>query len=310
MVPARDDDDLERTGTIRRPGAAVLAGKAKSQRPWLVIVSGSDSIGKMYRVEHRIVLGRSPRCDVQIEESGVSRQHAALECTADGIVQIVDLGSLNGTFVNGEPVSRRTLQDGDMIQIGDTTILKLSYQDSFDEALQRNLYESATRDPLTRTINKRGFEEALVKEFAFARRHKRALSLLVFDLDHFKRVNDTHGHPAGDYVLRRLGEVVGTSIRSEDVFARIGGEEFAVLLRDIGRDSALACAARMRARVEECVFETGGVRIPVTISIGVATMQLDVHADGPALVASADRALYEAKRTGRNRVVAAGGPVR
>ena len=145
-MPTRDEDELDRTGLIRRP--VVVAGKAKSQRPWLVIVSGSDGIGKMYRVENRIVLGRSPRCDVQIEESGVSRQHAALECIGDGTVQIVDLGSRNGTFVNGERVSRRTLQDGDKIQIGDTTILKLSYQDSFDEALQRNLYESATRDPL------------------------------------------------------------------------------------------------------------------------------------------------------------------
>ena len=300
------EDELDRTALTCRPEVrAALARRAKRQRPWLVIVSGSDSIGKMHPVEHRVVLGRSPQCHVKIEESGVSRQHAALERAADGTVQIVDLGSRNGTFVNGEPVSRARLQDGDKIQIGDTTTLRLSYQDALDEALQRHLYESATRDPLTRTINKRGFEEALAKEVAFARRHRRALSVVVLDVDHFKRVNDTYGHPAGDYVLRRLAEVLETTIRCEDVLARIGGEEFGVLLRDIVQESALACAERTRANVERSVFEIGGVRIPVTVSIGVGTLLIDVHANGAALVASADRALYEAKRAGRNRVVAA-----
>ena len=137
-------------------------------------------------------------------------------------MQIVNLGSRNGTFVNGEPVSRETLRDGDKIQIGGTTILKFSYQDELDEALQRNLYESATRDPLTHAVNRRGFEEALAKEYAFARRHGRALSVLALDLDHFKRVNDTFGHPAGDYVLKRLADIITATIRVEDTFARTG----------------------------------------------------------------------------------------
>jgi two-component system, cell cycle response regulator len=305
-MAAMDDDDMESTMVGSRAEiAAAVAKKSKSQRPWLIVVSGSESIGKMYRLEHRIVLGRSPQCDVHIDQEGVSRRHAMLERTVEGAVQIVDLESRNGTFVNGEPVSRETLRDGDKIQIGGTTILKFSYQDEFDEALQRNLYDSATRDPLTHAVNKRGFEESFSKEFAFARRHARVLSLVALDVDHFKRVNDTHGHPAGDFVLRRLAEVVSATIRVEDVFARVGGEEFVILLRDIPLAAAFECAERLRGYVEKAEFETGGKRIPITISSGVATLQPTVHSTHGALLESADRALYEAKAGGRNRVCTA-----
>jgi two-component system cell cycle response regulator len=301
-----DDDDLDNTMVGSRADiAAVAAKRGKSQRPWLIVVSGSASIGKMYRLDHRIVLGRSPQCDVHIDQEGVSRRHAMLERTVEGAVQIVDLESSNGTFVNGEPVSRETLRDGDKIQIGGTTILKFSYQDEFDEALQRNLYDSATRDPLTRAVNKRGFEESFSKEFAFARRHGRVLSLVALDVDHFKRVNDTHGHPVGDYVLRRLAEVVSACVRVEDLFARVGGEEFVILLRDIPLAEAFECAERLRRTVEKAEFDPGGKRIPVTISSGVATLQPTVHSSHGALLESADRALYEAKAAGRNRVCTA-----
>ena len=298
------EDDLDLTAVGLRADVVGYARKARAQRPWLVIVSGSSGIGRTYRLEHRVVLGRSRECDVQVDETGVSRRHAAFEPRPDGSVDIVDLESRNGTFVNGAPVSRATLRDGDKIQIGDTTILKLSYQDELDEALQRNLYESATRDPLTRTVNKRGFEEAFAKEHAFARRHGSALSLLVIDADHFKRVNDTHGHAAGDHVLRRLAEIVGGAIRSEDMLARIGGEEFVVVLRDVGLDGAVVCAERVRSLVEGAAFEHDGARIPVTISVGVAALRgADVTA--AALLADADHAVYEAKRAGRNRVAVA-----
>ena len=296
-----DEEELTAVGS-RADIASALAGKTKGQRPWLIVVSGAGSIGKMYRLEHQLGIGRSPQCEVHIDEDGISRRHAQLEITAEGNVQIVDLGSRNGTFVNGAAVLRETLKDGDKIQIGGTTILKFSYQDELDEALQRNLYESATRDPLTHAVNKRGFAEALAKEFGFAHRHGRPLSVMAFDVDHFKRVNDTHGHAAGDYVLKRLAEVVVSSIRLEDLFARVGGEEFAIVLRDIPIDRALDCAERLRGSVEKTVFQVAGARIPVTISIGIAMLQAASHGTPEALVEAADRALYEAKRTGRNRV--------
>jgi len=301
MIEGGDDgEELTAVGS-RADIAAALARKSKGQRPWLVVVSGAVSIGKMYPLEHQLAIGRSPQCQVQLDEEGVSRRHAVFELTPEGNVQIVDLDSRNGTFVNGSPVSRETLRDGDKIQIGGTTILKFSYQDELDEALQRNLYESATRDPLTHAVNKRGFAEALAKEYGFAHRHGRPLSVVAFDVDHFKRVNDTHGHAAGDYVLKRLAEVVVSNIRAEDLFARVGGEEFAIVLRDIPIDRAFDCAERIRGAVEKTVFQMAGVRIPVTISSGIATLQPGV-AKAEALMEAADKALYEAKRTGRNRV--------
>lgn len=300
MVIEQEDDEELTTVATR---AELTAAQAKRPaRPWLVVVSGAGSIGKTYRLRHHLVLGRSSQCDVHIDEDGVSRRHSQLEITPEGTVQIVDLESRNGTFVNGEQVSRRTLSDGDKIQIGTTTILKLSYQDDLDEALQRNLYESATRDPLTRAANKRSFSEALAKEFAFAGRHARDLAVIALDLDHFKRINDSHGHAAGDYVLARVGELVASAIRAEDLFARIGGEEFAILLRDIPLEGAVDCAERIRQTIERTTFEHAGAVIPVSMSAGVAALRPTMHAKPEQLLGAADRKLYEAKAGGRNRV--------
>ena len=303
MPIAQDDDDAEFTAVASRSElAAALAKNAKPRRPWLVVVSGSGSIGKTYCLQHRLVLGRSPKCDVMIDEDGVSRRHAQLELTVEGAVQIVDLESRNGTFVNGEQISRRILADGDKIQIGSTSILKFSYQDDLDEALQRNLYESATIDGLTHAVNKRSFTEALRKEFAFAIRQGRHLAVIAFDLDHFKRINDTHGHPVGDQVLATVGGIVAATIRAEDVFARVGGEEFAVLLRDIPLQGVFECAERIRRSIEQATIESAGVVIPVTISVGLALLQTAGHSQPEHLMEAADRMLYEAKRSGRNRV--------
>lgn len=304
MVMPMLKGDLETTAVGSRAEIAALAQRATTRRPWLIVVSGGRGIGKMYRLDRLLTLGRSTQCDVHIDQDGVSRRHAMIELTVEGAIQIVDLDSRNGTFVNGDPVSRETLRDGDRIQIGGTTIFKFSYQDELEEALQRNLYESATRDPLTHAVNRRGFEEALGRETAYALRHGASLSLLAFDVDHFKRINDGHGHPAGDQVLRRLAEIVSRSVRQEDLFARVGGEEFVVLLRGITVEDAVTCGERLRTAVESEVFECDGKRIPVTISVGVAGLSSGAEVGPEALHDAADRALYRAKNGGRNRVCA------
>jgi diguanylate cyclase (GGDEF)-like protein len=298
-------DDLQETTAVGNRAeivAAVLA-RAGARRPWLTVLTGGN-IGRMYAFEQnqRLVVGRAADCDVHVDQVGVSRRHAMFERTVEGNVQVVDLDSKNGTVLNGERISRETLRDGDKIQIGDLTILKFSYQDELDEACQKKLYESATRDPLTQAVNRRGFDEALVREHAFARRHDRNLSAIVFDVDHFKRVNDTHGHAAGDDVLRALGRVVGTAVRREDVFARIGGEEFVLLLRDVDVRGATDCAERIRLMVERTQFASGGQSIPVTISLGVSTLKVPEHALPESLIHAADACLYRAKQSGRNRV--------
>jgi diguanylate cyclase (GGDEF)-like protein len=299
-----DDDDL--TGVASRAElAAALAGQAKTQRPWLVVVNGRTSVGKTYKLDVALVIGRAPQCDVHLDEDGISRRHARLLRRDDGSVHIEDLSSRNGTFVNGERVETYALRDGDKIQIGTISILKFSYQDAFDEALQKNLYESATRDPLTKIANKKTFADTMERECAYATRHRSALSLLLFDVDHFKKVNDTFGHPAGDYVLHALARTVEKCVRAEDLFARVGGEEFAIVLRDLDDVQAVVCAERVRNIVESTELVHDGKRIPITISIGAAT-HAPTRATPAALVEAADKLLYRAKQEGRNRVVSSG----
>ena len=216
-----------------------------------------------------------------------------------------DLGSTNGTFCNGVRVSARELVDGDKIMIGSTTILKFTYHDKLDEAFQQQMYESALRDGLTKVFNRKHFNDLLAKEFAYSARHSAPLALLFIDLDFFKRVNDTHGHPAGDFVLAEVSGVLAAGIRSEDVLARFGGEEFCVLCRGTDRIGALDLAERLRKEIAERRYIYGGRIIPVTISVGIALMPDPGMAQPAALLAAADKALYEAKRGGRNRVVEA-----
>jgi diguanylate cyclase (GGDEF)-like protein len=304
-----EDDDPECTAVASRAElnaaiAAAAKGK-KKQRPWIVIVTGSAGAGKMVRLDGELVIGRVATAGFRIDEDGVSRQHAKLVIAPEGTVQIIDLDSRNGTFVNGDRVTRCDLRDGDKIQIGNTTILKFSYQDAMDEELQKNLYESATQDGLTKLANKKSFTEVLAREVSFAERHGRPLALSMFDVDHFKKVNDTFGHPAGDHVLRTLAQIVLSKVRAEDIVARVGGEEFAILLRDSATDAAVHCAERVRAAVQAASIVFDGKRIPITISIGVGTLAPGQHLTPAQLVALADQRLYQAKQTGRNKVVAA-----
>jgi two-component system, cell cycle response regulator len=274
----------------------------KEVNAYLIVLSGR-SVGKMYKVpagEH--TLGRSTDADIRLDDEGVSRLHARMVRNDDGVVQLHDLGSTNGTYVNGAKIRELGLSDGDRIQVGSVTILKFSYQDSLEEQFQQQLYESATRDPLTQAYNKRFFSEQFEKDFSHAVRHGLQLSLLMLDVDHFKIVNDTHGHPAGDHVLQRMAATMMGSLRTEDAFCRVGGEEFAVIMRDCAEADAASLAERLRRLVEDTQFVYGGQTLPITISIGVAALDASRHPESAALVTDADRCLYEAKRSGRNRV--------
>jgi two-component system cell cycle response regulator len=183
-------------------------------------------------------------------------------------------------------------------------VLKFTYHDSLDEQFQRQMYESALRDDLTKAFNKKYFTDRVESEFVFATRSQAPLALVVFDLDHFKEVNDTYGHPAGDEVLAGVARLVTGLIRAEDVFARVGGEEFAVICRGTDREQALVVAERMRRTIAGHQFSVEGKTIVIAISAGVASLPEQRITDAQALVAAAEQALYEAKRTGRNRVCA------
>jgi len=292
------DDGSDRTKVLGLQ--ELLAEEPTARNAYLIVISGR-SVGKMYKVASReMYLGRSPEADIFIDDDGVSRRHAKLVQGVEGI-RLLDLGSTNGTFANGKKVDAQLLVDGDRIQIGSTTILKFSYQDDVEEHFQKQLYDSATRDGLTGAFNKKHFAERLRSEFAFSARHGTHLSLVLFDIDHFKNTNDTYGHLAGDEVLRRLSGVVMQQLRTEDTFARYGGEEFAIVLRDTDDERAFIIAERVRRAIESTKFTFERQTIPVTISLGVATLHGQNFPSVRDLVQAADEYLYRAKRNGRNR---------
>jgi two-component system cell cycle response regulator len=269
---------------------------------YLVVIAG-PSFGEMYKLKgNRAVLGRGDRVDIRVLDDGVSREHAAIE-REGGRPVLVDLRSTNGTFWNGERVTRQDLTDGDKIAIGSTTILKFTYQDQVDEHYQKQLFESALRDGLTSAFNRRYFVDRLHTEMRFAIRHAKALALLFIDIDHFKKINDTYGHQAGDHVLSGVAREITATLRSEDVLARYGGEEFAIICREIEPEGARALGERLRKAIAGKRFEHEGRHIPVTVSVGCAVR--GTVDDPHALVAAADAAMYDAKRAGRNQVVLA-----
>src|SRR5216684_6577610 len=281
------------------------AAKERQESAFLIVISAKSAagIGRMHKLDRaEVVMGRSTEAEFQIEDDGISRKHAKVLADGSGAFRLMDLGSTNGTFLNGSRVDTAPLKDGDKIQIGSNTVLKFSLQDQLDEQYQRSIYESATRDGLTRIFNKKYLLDTLKKEFAYCLRHRIPLSLAMVDVDHFKKISDTYGHQAGDYVLARIAQRISETIRAEDLFARYGGEEFALLLRETVEEQAYVAADRCRRIVDLTDFNFGGTPIKVTISAGVATL-LDSDFSRPEdLIAAADRYLYGAKNAGRNRV--------
>ena len=282
-----------------------LLQAGRKQSAYLIVISAKSAagVGKMFKLDRpELVIGRAVECALQIEDDGVSRRHAKLVVGPDGSYQLVDLASTNGTFLNGAKVDQSRLEDGDKIQVGSNTVLKFSLQDQLEEQYQRNIYESATRDGLTRTYNKKYFVDTLRKEFAYCLRHRLPLSVVMFDVDHFKTVNDTWGHPAGDHVLAKIAQRVAETVRTEDLFARYGGEEFALMLREAEEEEALVCAERCRKAVNGSDFVFNDHNIKVTISLGVSTLQASEYTESDELIAAADMYLYRAKQKGRDRV--------
>jgi len=268
---------------------------------YLIVLAGS-AMGEMFKIARpQTIIGRGQTAHIRMMDDGISREHCEIQIDGETMI-LHDLGSTNGTFCRGLRVDRHVLEDGDKILVGSSTVLKFTYHDSLDEVFQRQMYESALRDDLTKTFNKKYFTDRLESEFAFAMRTKADLSLVVFDLDHFKTINDTYGHPVGDLVLSDMAQVVSALIRAEDVFARVGGEEFAVICRGADPTQGRAVAERVRQAVAGHRFNVDDKTIPVAVSAGVATIPEACIADAQALIAAADQALYEAKRTGRNRV--------
>lgn len=273
----------------------------------VLIRMDSLEAGRIYALEGpELRLGRLPDNGVAIDDAGISRNHARLFLENDAYY-VEDLGSSNGTYVNGVRITQKAdLAEGAVLQVGPKARFRFSVIDRHQERILRQLYESSVRDPLTGVFNRAYFLERVGAELAYAKRHGSQVSLLLLDLDHFKKVNDTYGHLAGDWVLKCFTVVVFGSLRTEDVLARYGGEEFVVALRGVSISGAARAAERLRRAVSELCVEYEGKRITVTVSIGCSSTEGTDVVGAEALIADADRRLYAAKRGGRNTVVATG----
>ena len=295
--------DEERTTNPQKTVVTVIGPTTHRPDPrdaCLIVIYGDD-LGRRIPLDtsKETIVGRSSKCAVQIDQESVSRNHCQVAFKSK-TYSIRDLGSTNGTYVNDDLIDEINLRDGDQIKVG-RTILKFIMGGNIEAQYHEEIYRLMTIDGLTEVHNKRYFHEALEKESSRCERYDRTFTMILFDIDHFKNVNDTYGHLAGDAVLRQLGMIVTGRVRRDDMVARIGGEEFAILLPEVKLDGGVEVAEKLRDMVEQTPFMFEGTNMPVTISLGVAEWNR-THSDPQDLVKSADEKLYEAKRTGRNKV--------
>jgi two-component system cell cycle response regulator len=252
--------------------------------------------------ETPVILGRGNDCDIRINDHSVSRRHARIQPGADGYYA-VDLQSTNGTFVNDVPASICKLNDGDYLRVGNC-IYRFLAGGNVETEYHEEIYRLTIIDALTETHNKRYLLEFLDRELSRSERYARPLSLIMFDLDNFKSVNDELGHLGGDFTLREMSACVKSCVRKEELFARYGGEEFVVVLPETNLEGAAAVAERLRVMVEKHAFQYEGKSYQQTVSIGVAATDGSRSLSPSDLISEADQKLFEAKHQGRNRVVA------
>ena len=300
--------DADRTVIIKRP--KLDRGQLRKSHASLVVLQGAE-IGRDFRLRKSgLIIGRGLEADIRLPDGLASRAHARIDCSLDPqslstTYVLTDLGSTNRTFVNSKPVERAVLGDGDKIQIGDT-VLKFVILDDIEATFHAEVRDRINYDQLTGLLTKESLYLALEMELQRCLRYGLPLAVLMMDLDHFKSVNDGYGHLMGSHVLAEVGRLIRESIRVADVSGRYGGEEFIGYLAETDAAGGRLAAERIRAAIAAHSFTLDGVTIGTTISIGVAVAPRH-GCDLKRLVKAADRALYRAKESGRNRVCAAGG---
>ncbi len=271
--------------------------------PFLVRLSDPDR-GQVFPLKPGpMIVGRERGCDIVIADEEISRRHAELNLH-DGKLIVRDLNSTNGTFHRGKRIKTTELPLNERIQFGPDALYKFTFKDETEARYEQSLLLQATTDGLTGLFNRTTFVQRAQEDITWCHRQKHPYALAVLDVDHFKRINDTYGHPAGDAVLRRIGQVLRAELRKGDLCGRFGGEEFILFFRSTPKEMAGKLAERLRSSIASEAFRVETKSITVTISLGVfcVSMQGGAEIAFEECLQRADANLYEAKRSGRNRV--------
>ena len=285
-----------------RVSVPILSPSGSDDHGILIQIYG-PKLGERYTLEaDRSTIGRDLGNNIVLVDESVSRFHAKIERTARGFV-LEDLESTNGSRVNDDSIKSCLLKSGDQLQIG-SFILKYIGSGNVEAVYHEEIYRMMITDGLTGIANRRKLDEALENEFLRAKRYGRPLSIAILDADHFKKVNDNHGHIVGDFVLKKLATLFQQNIRREELLGRYGGEEFVVVMPEVDSSGAFQLAEKLRKTVETTVFKSSETELPVTISVGVATLGEENSVKD--FLDTADQALYRSKEEGRNRVTIGG----
>jgi diguanylate cyclase (GGDEF)-like protein len=296
-------DETNATLVITDIKAALAAAEKEAElKPACLLVVGGDLNGTLFDIlDGDSFAGRSPECQILLDFQGISRKHFKITVNQDSAT-LEDSGSSNGTFLNNKKIEGKVdLTKGDMIKLG-TIALKYLPKGDPERLTYDKLHLEASTDGLTKCFNKTYFNNAIELEVKKSKLSGTPLSLIIFDLDHFKNLNDNFGHDAGDYVLKELSTIIrDNGIRQNDIFARYGGEEFVILLPATNLKQGFEIAERLRKLIENHQFTYDGKRLPVTASIGIADYRDGIN-NGTDLFKRADSAVYKSKENGRNQV--------
>ena len=293
-------DALRDTAVV--PNSAISRPSATKDACLVCIHAVDSDRGRRFPVvATNLVIGREPSCDIPLTDPSVSRRHAQLQQLPGGAYQVTDLGSSNGTFVNDVRAKTELLQDGSYLRVGDCHLRFLA-GGNIEAAYHEEIHRLKALDPLTGAYHRGALDEFLEREVEWANRKKRPLSVVLFDIDHFKTINDTLGHQAGDATLRAFVARLKTLVRRGEFLARYGGEEFALVLPETGIEAAVVLAERCRREIASVPFDYEGRAYPLTMSAGVSGRLDGEPASALDLLRRADEYLYHAKQAGRNQV--------
>jgi len=296
----KEEDNIDTVGETM-PITAFEEIEQKPKQTYILFLKG-ELLGKLFTLKNGVtVIGRSAGSGIVINDNGISREHIKIKVSGKEAV-IEDLGSTNGTYVNYNRISKQTLQNGDKIQISPSTVFKFIISDESEKVFHDELYLMGVMDPVTNIYNKRYFTDRLKQGFSHAVRYKTDLSILLIDIDFFKKVNDTYGHLAGDLVLVKISQILSSITRHADICARCGGEEFAAILPETNEEGAIICAERIRKKIAETPVIFEDKEIKITVSAGVAIFnEENPFENDEKFIEAADDCLYYSKEHGRNR---------